>query len=367
MTEKYKTIELCAGIGGMRRGFEMTSCFENVFSVENDKYACKTYEHLFGDNPMGNLADNELKLKTKTIDYDVLLSSFPCQSFFTVGHRNSFEDARGTVFLYIAEIINMTRPRAFLLESAKNLITHDKGKTFQTICKMLIETLDYKIAGVKWDKKKQKYIADNIILNTKDFGLPQNRPRTFLMGFDNKRYKDKYHKIANWMWNLIPAEKIKYIMTIDEVLDIGETNPKYYLGQKTWEYYKKRQRKHQVMGHKLNYIIINDENYKKDYINNLTTSINSQNRNFVRDYVKEYDGIMWGQKKSPLNDEGIRILNPMEFAKLQGYTWAFDDFSFPEKLSDKQKFKQMGNSVSIPVIKALADRMATMLYEMEEC
>ena len=181
---KYKTIDLCAGVGGIRRGFEMTDCFENVFSVENDKYACQMYEHLFGENPMGDLTDDELKSEIKTIEFDILLAGFPCQPFSIAGHKNGFEDVRGTIFFHIADIIRMTRPKAFLLENVKNLMGHDKGKTFQVICRTLIEELEYQIIGVEWDNKKQKYVANDIVLNTKNFGLPQNRPRTFLMSFD---------------------------------------------------------------------------------------------------------------------------------------------------------------------------------------
>ena len=343
----------------------MTNCFENVFSVENDRYACETYEHLFGENPMGDITDDDLKLELETIDYDILLAGFPCQPFSIAGNKNGFEDTRGTIFFHLAKIIERTRPKAFLLENVKNLMGHDRGKTFQVICDMLINDLGYTIVGVTWDIAKQKYVAEDIVLNTKNFGLPQNRPRTFLMGFDSERYGDKFHKVPKWMWGL--PQSRNQIMTLDDVLDIGVTSPKYYLGQKTWEYYQEHRRKHEALGHGFGYIIINDENYRNDYANALTTTEGGKSRNFVRDYVEELDGIMWGRKKSPLNSEGIRSLSPMEYAKLQGFTWAFDDFSFPEKMSDKQRFKQMGNSVSIPVIESIANRMYMILHEMEEC
>ena len=363
MIDKYTTVDLCAGVGGIRKGFEMTDCFTNIFGVENDKYACKTYEHLFGDNPEGDLTDKSIKEEIQSLQPDVLLAGFPCQPFSIAGHQNGFDDIRGTIFFHIAEIIDMARPKAFLLENVRNLMSHDKGNTFQTICHILTEVLDYKVIGVEYDEKKKKYEAHDIVLNTKNFGLPQNRPRTFLMGFDNKRYKDKFFTLSKWMWAL--PQNRNPIMTLDDILDIGETSPKYYLGQKTWEYYQEHRRKHEAMGHGFGYIIINDENYKNDYANALTTTEGGKSRNFVRDYRADLDGIMWGQKKSPLNHEGIRSLSPMEYAKLQGFTWAFDDFSFPEKMSDKQKFKQMGNSVSIPVIESLANRMYMILHELE--
>ena len=111
MNKKYKTIDLCAGIGGIRKGFELTGCFENVLSAEIDKHAAKTYQHLYGDDPLNDLTSEEFKERVANTEYDVLLAGFPCQAFSSVGKKQGFRDkTRGTIFFDIADIISRTRP-----------------------------------------------------------------------------------------------------------------------------------------------------------------------------------------------------------------------------------------------------------------
>lgn len=130
----YKTIDLCAGIGGIRRGFELAGDFQNVISAEIDELACTTYEHLFHDNPRNDLTTDGFKETVKKLYYDVLLAGFPCQAFSSVGQKLGFEDAtRGTIFFEIAKIIKNTMPKVVFLENVENLIIHDKGNTFKTI------------------------------------------------------------------------------------------------------------------------------------------------------------------------------------------------------------------------------------------
>lgn len=107
---KYKTIDLCAGIGGIRKGFEMTGGFKNVLSAEIDEYACKTYEHLYKENPRNDLTSDEFKNKCANLDYDVLLAGFPCQTFSRAGKKAGFEDTvKGTIFFHILEIIKRSK------------------------------------------------------------------------------------------------------------------------------------------------------------------------------------------------------------------------------------------------------------------
>ena len=130
----YRTIDLCAGIGGIRKGFEMTGAFQNVLSAEIDKYACMTYEHLYGENPLNDITSEDFKTKVEKTKYDVLLAGFPCQAFSRAGRQLGFLDkTRGTLFFDIADILQRTRPKAFMLENVDNLITHSKGNTFKVI------------------------------------------------------------------------------------------------------------------------------------------------------------------------------------------------------------------------------------------
>ena len=144
----YRTIDLCSGIGGIRRGFELAGGFENVISAEIDEFACKTYEHLFHEDPRNDVATDEFKKKVAGLHYDILLAGFPCQAFSSVGRKQGFEDVtRGTIFFEIAKIIKETTPKVVFLENVENLINHDNGNTFKTIIRTLDEELDYEIIG----------------------------------------------------------------------------------------------------------------------------------------------------------------------------------------------------------------------------
>ena len=179
---KYKTIDLCAGIGGIRRGFELTGAFENVLSAEIDPAAAKTYMHLFGEDPTNDLTSEEFKQKTVETEYDVLLAGFPCQTFSKVGKKLGFRDTtRGTIFFDIADIISRTNPRAVFLENVENLVSHDRGNTIETIIRTLEEDLSYRVIGVTLDEDgNYVYSRSSLVRNSKDFGVPQNRPRTYI-------------------------------------------------------------------------------------------------------------------------------------------------------------------------------------------
>ena len=131
---KLKTIDLCAGIGGIRRGFELAGGYRNIASAEIDEMACKTYEHLFHEDPRNDVTNEKFKKHLQTLHYDVLMAGFPCQAFSSVGLQHGFEDkTKGTIFFDIAKIIKMTRPKVVFLENVQNLLSHDKQATFKTI------------------------------------------------------------------------------------------------------------------------------------------------------------------------------------------------------------------------------------------
>ena len=175
-----KTIDLCAGIGGMRKGFELTGAFQNVIAAEIDHFACLTYSHLFGEDAFNDLTSDEFKSKLNLISYDVLLAGFPCQTFSKAGQEEGFNDKeKGIIFSHIADIIRRTRPRAVFLENVDNLVRHDKGNTFKIIIETLEISLDYKVVGVTYDTMGQPvYKGKDFVRNSRNFGIPQNRPRT---------------------------------------------------------------------------------------------------------------------------------------------------------------------------------------------
>ena len=164
MSNFLRTIDLFAGIGGIRLGFESVNC-QTVFASEWDRDAQKIYQDNFAEIPKGDIT----KISPQDIpDHDILLAGFPCQPFSIIGNLQGFSDTRGTLFFNIEEILRIKQPYAFLLENVKQLRTHDQGKTFTTIIKSL-ESLGYFIHSK--------------VLNALDFGLPQKRERTFIIGF----------------------------------------------------------------------------------------------------------------------------------------------------------------------------------------
>lgn len=167
-----KTIDLCSGIGGIRRGFELAGDFENVLSAEKDEYACRTYQHLFGDDPRHDVTDEAFKDLVAQTRYDVLLAGFPCQAFSRIGLKQGFRDVtKGTIFFDIAEIIDRTMPKVVFLENVENLVSHNKGQTFRIIINTLENELNYHVIGVKKnDTGELEYDKKSFIRNTKNFG-----------------------------------------------------------------------------------------------------------------------------------------------------------------------------------------------------
>ncbi len=362
---KYKTIDLFCGIGGIRRGFEKTGYFQNVLSAEIDKYACLTYEHLFNENPYNDITSEEFKLKVDKTNYDILLAGFPCQAFSIAGEKKGFKDkTRGTLFFDVADILGRTKPKAFLLENVEGLLRHDKGKTFEIIINVLIRELNYKIIGVNEDNDSLIYKAEDFIRKTKDFGLPQKRARTYIVGFR----KDIIP--LNFKFKPLPKHRESVIFkNIYEVLD-KNVSPKYYLSEQYITTLEKHKKNHKEKGNGFGFEIVNiGENPIANSI--LATGGSGKERNLIFQENHEYYGKMFGSKKSPINDKGIRVMTPNEWARLQGFKdYAFinssiDTFSFPQTISETQQYKQLGNSVSIPVIEEIAKYIYSTLNEIE--
>lgn len=371
MPVKYKTIDVCAGIGGIRRGFELSGRFENILSAEIDDFACQTYKHLFHENPKNDITSKEFKQQVRISNYQVLLAGFPCQTFSRAGKQEGFEDIiKGTLFFDIVKIIRRKRPEAIFLENVDNLINHDEGNTFKTIIEILELNLNYKVIGVERKRSnerdgKLKYERNNFIRNTINFGLPQNRPRVYIMAFDKRKFGKKTKKLTN----ILPVSRnTKIYNSLDYILE-QQVKAKYYMSTGYLETLKKHKARNQKAGNGFGYKILNEEGKEARYAHTITaTGGSGKERNLIIDPQENIAGTWVPGKKSVLNNEHIRVMTPTEWGRLQGFIgYGFvddqgvDKFSFPDKMSDAQKYKQFGNSVSIPVIEEMAKFMAHCL------
>lgn len=368
----YKTIDLFAGIGGIRRGFELTGRFKNVLSAEIDKYACETYRHIFNEDPYNDVTSNEFKMKVKNTSYDILLGGFPCQSFSIAGKKEGFKNKiSGTLFYDIAEILEETRPKAFLLENVEGLIRHDKGQTFSIILETLVKELNYKVVGVSENPITDELIYNpkDFIFNSKDFGIPQNRPRVYIVGFDKYRYGN-LNNLSNS--DILPKSRKENVIynNLHEVLDY-RNDEAFYLSEGYLETLKSHKKRHKGKGNGFGYIVVNSPEIKHPISNALlATGGSGKERNLIYDPQNGIGGKIVGSKRTPLNSEGIRVMTPTEWGRLQGFIGygfmkeGIDYFSFPERMSNAQKYKQFGNSVTVPVVEALANEMVMILDKL---
>ncbi|MBU1129941.1 DNA cytosine methyltransferase, partial [Patescibacteria group bacterium] len=299
---RFTFIDLFAGIGGIRKGFEGIGG-KCVFSSEWDKYAQTTYQANYGEIPHGDIT----KIKVKEIpDFNVLLAGFPCQPFSVAGYRQGFNDenGRGNLFFDITRILKDKKPKAFLLENVKNLKTHDKGNTIKVIYHEL---------------KRLGYKVTNQVLNAMKYGnLPQNRERIYIVGFLNQEAFN----------NFAFPEKISLTKTIHDCLENEEVDNKYYYNDKPL--YKK----------------LKNDITKKDTVYQWRRKYVRENKNGVCPTLTANMGMGGHNVPLVLNGKGIRKLTPRECANFQGFP---KNYKLP-KIADSHLYKQFGNSVSIPVI-----------------
>lgn len=357
----YRLIDLCAGIGGIRKGFERGMSVKTVLSAEIDKYACETYEHLFGENPNNDITSDEFKKLVEQTDYDILLAGFPCQTFSRVGLKEGFEnEEKGQIFFHIAEIIRATRPSAIFLENVDHLVTRDKGKTFKQIIETLESDLQYSIIGVSTNEEgKHVYEPRDFVRNSKAFGVPQNRPRTYIIGFDKERFKPGKLKLLP---DKLPSGSRQQLYEDLNSLLEQDVEPKYYMSSGYLETLIKHRARQEKKKYGFGYRIINEPDIEHPIANTLlATGGSGRERNLIYDPREGISGIMIAGKKTPVNDQGIRVMTPNEWGKLQGFiNYGFlrengtEGFSFPEKMPNIQKYKQFGNSVTIPAVEEMA-------------
>ena len=243
----FSFIDLFAGIGGIRLPYQNLGG-KCVFSSEWDKFAQKTYSANYGEIPHGDIT----KISVDEIpDHDILLGGFPCQAFSQAGKKQGFNDTRGTMFFEIQRILATKRPKAFMLENVKQLKGHDKGKTLETIINILTgkntEGIPEDIALSELTRKalevKLNYWVDVRVLKATDFGIPQNRERIFIIGFDRNYFKDvDFDLLFNW-----PSPDHKPTRVGDILEDLSNLNPdqdKYTISDKLWDGHKRRKEEH---------------------------------------------------------------------------------------------------------------------------
>ncbi|AFZ43627.1 DNA-cytosine methyltransferase [Halothece sp. PCC 7418] len=305
---KYRAIDLFAGIGGIRLGFQQAFAnnIEFVFSSEIDRFARMTYQANFSEEPQGDLTTiSPLDIPP----FDILLAGFPCQPFSNAGLKKGFEDARGTLFFDIAKIIEAHQPEIIFLENVKNFRTHDQGNTFKVV-KEIMEKLGYQVYAQ--------------VFNAKHFGVPQNRERIYIVAFSDQS--------IHFEFPVPPNSSVK-------VGDILEKNvaSKYTISDRLWQGHQKRKREHKRKGNGFGYSLFNNHSP-------YTSTISAR-------YYKDGSEILIEQEgKNP------RKLTPKEAARLQGFP---DTFEIP--VSDTQAYKQFGNSVAVPVIHSIASQIMSYL------
>tara|TARA_Y100001960_G_C14689045_1_gene835394 strand:- start:248 stop:1525 length:1278 start_codon:yes stop_codon:yes gene_type:complete len=331
--------DLFAGIGGVRIPFQQAGG-KCVFTSEWDKFSQKTYATNFGEMPSGDIS----KIPASTIpDHDILLAGFPCQAFSQAGLKLGFNDSRGTMFFEIQRILAEKRPKAFMLENVKQLRGHDKGRTLETILDILEGTSLQEIPDdVPMSDDARKALAAKLnyqvfwkVLRAGDFGIPQNRERIFIVGFDLDYFGEHIDFESTFSWPLAPRSPTR----LGDILeDSDKIDPRYTLSEKLWTGHQKRKKKNKLKGNGFGYSLFNKES---EYANTISAR-----------YYKDGSEILIDQsdiKKRP------RKLTPRECARLQGFPENF----IVNAVSDGQAYKQFGNSVCVPVIRAVANQMLT--------
>ena len=320
-SRRYTFIDLFAGIGGLRLALESAGAV-CVYSSEWNKYSRQTYEANFHEVPDGDIT----KVPAAEIpDHDILVGGFPCQPFSiagvskknSLGRATGFEDeTQGTLFFDVCRILAEKRPRAFFLENVKNLVSHDKGNTFQVI-RSALDELGYEL-----------FYA---VLDAQDY-VPQHRERIVLVGFDRSRYGGS----AEFDFDL-PRPASKPVLA--DILE-PEVPEKFTLSDRLWGYLQAYAAKHRARGNGFGYGLARPDGVA---------------RTLSARYYKDGSEIL-----IPQDGRNPRRLTPRECARLQGFP---DSFVIP--VSDTQAYRQFGNSVCVPLMSEVAARLVSELLRLD--
>lgn len=331
---KYRSIDLFAGIGGIRRGFDEAfgNDIETVYVSEIDEYAQETYRANYGEDTV--IAGDITKVNENDIpDFDICLAGFPCQAFSIAGHHMGFNDnykgmTRGTLFQDVVRICDCKKPRVIFCENVKGLVHHDRGRTFKVICGAF-EQIGYNV-----------YTK---VLNSKDFGVPQTRERIYIVCFrkdiDNGRFEFPVGSNPN--------------TCIRDILEDAPISSKYYLSDVYMETLRRHKARHKAKGNGFGYEIRDLDGYASTIV----CGGMGRERNLIIDH-RPHSMVPVTHIKGHINDGDVRKMTPREWARLQG----FPD-SFKITLADTHMYKQFGNSVSVNVIEAIAENIKKALEE----
>lgn len=315
---KFEFIDLFAGVGGFRIALQNVGG-KCVYTSEWNDGAKKTYRENFGEIPFGDITKDSVKHYIPK-NFDVLCAGFPCQAFSIAGYQKGFSDTRGTLFFDIEQIIEKHRPKVVFLENVKNLVSHDKGKTFKVILEILEEKLGYKV-------------YHKVLNSMTHANVPQNRERIFIVAFDPNQVKD----YENFKF----PEEIKLTKTIHDVLEQGKQNDKYYYSP-NHQYYPELEK----------------TMTKKDTVYQWRRVYVRENKSNVCPTLTANMGA--GGHNVPLikDDYGIRKLTPKECFAFQGYP--MHKYVLPP-IADSKLYMQAGNSVTTTLIERIANQIIKIL------
>jgi DNA (cytosine-5)-methyltransferase 1 len=314
----FTFIDLFAGIGGFRLAMQHLGG-QCIFTSEWDEFAQKTYQKNFGDKPFGDITKPETKAQIPE-SFDILCAGFPCQAFSIAGKRGGFYDTRGTLFFDVAEIIQKHKPKAIFLENVKGLRNHDQGRTLATILNTLRNDLGY-------------YVPDPQIINAKNFGVPQNRERIFIVGFR------KDLDIENFSY----PQPLDIPVSIEDIIEENPVSARYYLSDRYFKTLEEHKARHANKGNGFGYMIIAPD----EVANAIVVGGMGRERNLIVD-PRLVDRTPETAIQGEINHQNIRRLTPRECARLQGFP---DTYQIP--VSNTQAYKQFGNSVAVPAIQEM--------------
>ena len=333
---KYKSIDLFAGIGGIRLGFDLAfgDEIETVFVSEWDEFAQKTYQLNFHDT--FPIAGDITKIdETDIPSFDICLAGFPCQAFSIAGTggggRKGFDDNfkgknRGNLFLDVVRICEYHKPKVIFCENVKGLTLHDKGNTFRVI-RQAFRDIGYQVF---WK-----------VLNSKDYGVPQNRERIYIVAFRDDLNVGEFRF----------PEPLEKDVCIRDILDTAPIPSKYYLSDVYVDTLRAHKARHEAKGNGFGYEIRDLDGIA----GTIVCGGMGRERNLIID-GRPHSTEPTTHIKGQINQENIRKMTPREWARLQGFP---DDYKL--ELADTHLYKQFGNSVSVPVIEAIAHRIKETL------